>query len=90
MHRSVAALFLVALVACARERVEVADVEDPDAAPASATANDADPPPFPIVDGGLDALPSCGPPPSIGRCAQQCPNGYKPDEDGGPTCDCCP
>jgi hypothetical protein len=81
---------LVALVACARERVEVAETEAPDSG-GPTNASDADPPPFNTLDGSLDALPSCGPPPSIGRCAQQCPTGYKPlDDGGGPSCECCP
>ena len=81
-----------AFFACARERVEVAEVEAPDAAadaPMTATG-DGDPPQFPIVDGGLDVEPSCGPPPTIGKCGQPCPTGYKPLADGAPTCDCCP
>jgi hypothetical protein len=83
------ALALLALAACARERVEVAETEIADGGGAT-PANDANPPPFNTVDGSLDALPSCGPPPSIGRCAQQCPTGYKPLDDGGPSCECCP
>lgn len=72
-----AVLFAVALSACERERVEVAESE-----PAS--------PFLPIVDGGEGGRPTCGPPPPIHRCAP-CPfDRFVSFDDGGTGCECCP
>ncbi len=83
-----AALFAVALSACERERVEVAESNGD--AGATPTPNDAASPFLPIVDGGEDGRPTCGPPPPIHRCAP-CPfDQFVSLDDGGTECECCP
>lgn len=82
-------VLLACAAACARERVEVGEVDEPTAQ--DGAAPEAESPIFPAGDGGVDVvLSTCGPPPSIGRCQQSCPTGYVVLEDGGPSCECCP
>ena len=85
---SLVAVVASALVACARERVDVGDV---DGGGEGAAVIDAQPTIVPGADGGVDVvLVTCGPPPAIGRCAESCPNGYETAPDGEATCACCP
>jgi hypothetical protein len=72
-------LVALALAACARERVEVADGEP--------EANTLPGPSFPIADASSDRDATCGPPPVIGSCAR-CDGGYL-EQNGKATCICC-
>ena len=81
-----AALFAAALFACARERVEVAEI-GPSSGGDDAASDQPSTPLFPVVDATVDGEPFCGSPPLLGRCPG-CARGYMV-VDGESTCMCC-
>jgi hypothetical protein len=88
-----ASVACVAIGACARERVEIADLEgEPAKASQPPGFGPADSAPPGVSDAGIDgadAATNCSfAAPPITACAP-CPSGYLVDDAGRPTCDCC-